>query len=66
MRNLQKLNKIIAYHHFEMESLQTSIQMITKGCNMDSKDVYYYIPTEENYQKSFNGAISFTNKQNVP
>lgn len=32
--NLQELNEIIAYHHFEMEVLQTSIQMRTKGCNM--------------------------------
>lgn len=34
IRNFEELNEIIAYHHFEMELLQTSIQMITKGCNM--------------------------------
>lgn len=37
-----------------MESLQTAIQMITKGCYMasiDLKDAYYCIPIEEDYQK---------------
>lgn len=52
--NLQELNENIAYHHFKMESLQTAIQMMTKGCYMasiDLKDAYYCIPIEEEYQK---------------
>lgn len=52
--NLQELNENIAYHHFKMESLQTAVQMMTKGCYMtsiDLKDAYYCIPIEEDYQK---------------
>ena len=62
--NLKVLNKYVAYHHFKMETLQSAINMMTKGCFMasvDFKDAYYSVAIHENYQKylkfSWNGKL---------
>ena len=52
--NLKDFNKHVTYHHFEMESLKSSINLMTEGCYMapvDLRDAYYSVPVAERYQK---------------
>ena len=52
--NLKCVNKDIAYHHFKMDTLQTVLKLVTKGCFMasvDLKDVYYSVPVSEAHNK---------------
>ena len=45
--NLKRLNKMVDYHHFKMDTLNHAIALMTKGCYMasiDLKDAYYSIP----------------------
>ena len=41
--NLKNLNKIITYHHFKMDTLLTTLKLVTPNCYMmstDLKDTY--------------------------
>ena len=52
--NLKKLNKQVQYHHFKMETLNHTIQLMTPGCFMasiDLKDAYYSIPVAQEHRK---------------
>ena len=45
--NLKKLNGYIVYHHFEMDSLQSAVQLMKPNCWMavlDLRDAYYSVP----------------------
>lgn len=65
--NLKKLNKIIEYKHFKMESLQEVIESIVPGCYMasvDLKDAFFTIPIYK-YDRKFlkfihRGVLSYT------
>ena len=51
--NLQKLNKFVSYHHFEMESLKHVVSMVTPNCFMasvDLKDAFYSVPIHQDHQ----------------
>lgn len=52
--NLKHLNKEITHHHFKMDTLQSALRLITKGCFMasiDLKDAYYSVPVWQNHRK---------------
>ena len=52
--NFAKLNEHVEYHHFEMDTLETAIKMVTPNCHMasiDLKDAYCCVPVHENDQK---------------
>ena len=52
--NLKKLNKLIPYVHFKMDTLCTVLSLIRPNCYMakvDIKDAYYSVPILEEHQK---------------
>ena len=52
--NLKSLNEEIKYQHFKMDTLQTALKLVTKGCYMasiDLKDAYYSVPIFEDHKK---------------
>ena len=52
--NLKEFNKNIEYHHFKMETFETSLKQITPNCVMasiDIKDAYYCVPIHSEYRK---------------
>ena len=52
--NLKVFNENVSTAHFKMQSLQTAVQLMTKGCYMasvDWKDAYYSLPIDSNDQK---------------
>lgn len=54
--NLNKLNEFVVYRHFKMDTLETALKMITKGCYMasvDLKDAYFSIPIHKKDRKYF-------------
>ena len=62
--DLSELNKNVEYHHFKMDTFQTTIQLVYKGCFMasiDLRDAYYSVPIDIEHRKylkfSFNGKL---------
>lgn len=54
--NLKQFNAFVEYHHFKMDTLDTAINMIKRGCFMvlvDLKDAYYTVPIGPCHQKFF-------------
>lgn len=52
--NLKKLNTEVTYHHFKMDTLATSLKLISENCFMasiDLKDAYYSVPIHDDYCK---------------
>ena len=52
--DLSKLNEVVHYQHFKMESLKTAIDMMTPNCYMASIDIasaYYHVPIAQRHQK---------------
>ena len=52
--DLSELNLNITYHHFKMDTLETAIKLIFRGCYMtsiDLKDAYYSVPISEKHRK---------------
>ena len=52
--NLKKLNSKVPYHHFKMETLDTILKLVSKGCFMaklDIKQAYYSVPIKEEHTK---------------
>ena len=52
--NLKGLNLDVEYHHFKMDTLETALKLVTRGCFMisiDIKDAYYTIRIHEDYRK---------------
>ena len=51
--NLVKLNPFIQYHHFKMDTINTVINLMRRGCFMASIDLsnaYYSVPIAEEYR----------------
>ena len=51
--NLKKLNENIVYHHFKMDTFESSLKLIKPGCFMASVDLrhaYYSIPIAKEHQ----------------
>ena len=62
--DLSELNKNVEYHHFKMDTFQTTIQLVYKDCFMasiDLRDAYYSVPINIEHRKylkfSFNGKL---------
>ena len=54
--NLKRLNKEIPYIHFKMDTLISTLTLISKDCYMakiDLKDAYYSVPIRQQDQKYF-------------
>ena len=51
--NLKEFNKSVEYHHFKMDTFETSLRQITKGCVMASIDIKdaYCVPVHSEYRK---------------
>ena len=52
--NLKEFNKSVTYTHFNMDTLQTIINLMSPNCFMasvDIKDAYYTIPEQEKHRK---------------
>lgn len=52
--NLKKLNKLVEYHHFKMESLNQVKNLITEDAwmaSVDLKDAFFSIPVHKDCQK---------------
>ena len=52
--NLNQFNQNVVYKHFKMQSLQSAIDLMTKGCylaSVDFEDAYYICPIREQDQK---------------
>jgi len=52
--NLKQFNEFVEYHHFKMDTLETTISMMKPGCYMasvDLKDAYYMVPIDFSRQK---------------
>ena len=55
--NLKRFNEHVAYHHFKMESLKSTLQMMKPGCytaSVDPKDAYYSVHVDTKHQKFLN------------
>ena len=52
--NLCSLNRDITHRHFKMDTLQTSLKLVTQNCFMastDLKDAYYSVPIVQEHKK---------------
>lgn len=52
--NLKNLNKEVTYYHFKMETLASTLRLVTKNCFMasiDLKDAYYSVPVAKEDRK---------------
>ena len=52
--NLKHLNEFIPYRHFKMDTLESAINLLVKGCYMASIDIrhaYHTIPMAQEHQK---------------
>ncbi len=52
--NLKLLNEYVTYTHFKMDSIDTAMSLVTKGCwmaSIDLKDAYYTVKIDETSQK---------------
>ena len=52
--NLEELNKSMVYHHFNMDTLNTIINLMQKDAYMasvDLKDAYYLVKVDEKFRK---------------
>ena len=52
--NLKVLNSHIVCQHFKMDTINTILKLVKKGCFMcsvDIKDAYYSVQIQEDYQK---------------
>ena len=52
--DLSKLNLMIEYHHFKMDTLETALKLVTKNCFMasiDLQDAYYSVPIAPQHRK---------------
>ena len=52
--NLRELNKYIKYHHFKMDSFETTLKLVTENCFMASVDIrhaYYSVPIAAEHRK---------------
>ena len=52
--NLKRFNECVTHHHFQMDSRQAIITLVTPNCFMastDMKDAYYSIPVKNEDQK---------------
>lgn len=52
--NLKSLNEKVEYQKFKMETVQTALQLISKGdyfASIDLRDAYYSIPVHKDFQK---------------
>ena len=55
--NVKKWNESVSYNHFKMDTLETTLKLITENCYMTSlnlKKAYYSIPIAEEHQKYLN------------
>lgn len=52
--NLKRLNLDVEYHHFQMDTIESTLKLVTPGCYMmsiDLKDAYYSIKVHEKFRK---------------
>jgi len=52
--NLKPLNEFVAYYHFKMDTLQTTLKLMRPKCfiaSVDLKDAYYSIPVAQEERK---------------
>jgi len=52
--NLNNLNKFVVYHHFEMDTIWSAVNMMKQNCFMasiDLKDAYCSVPIFVEQQK---------------
>ena len=52
--NLKPLNNYIVYHHFEMDTINTCMELMHSNCLMasiDLQEAYYSIPIHNEHQK---------------
>ena len=52
--SLKQFNEFVEYHHFKMDTLETSINMTKPGycmASVDLKDAYYNVPIDPSHQK---------------
>ena len=52
--NLRELNKFIVYHHFKMDSFESALHCVTKGCyfaSVDFSNAYYSVPLAECHKR---------------
>ena len=52
--NLKNLNKFVVYHHFEMDTIWSAVNMMKHNCFMasiDLKDAFYSVPICVEQQK---------------
>lgn len=58
--NLKPLNRYIKCPSFKMETLKSTVNLLSQGCFMvsiDLKDAYYHIPMHQDYQKYLRVAV---------
>lgn len=58
--NLKSLNKFVVYEKFKMESIRSTIPLLTKNCVMasiDLEDAYYHVPIHPDYQRYLRLAV---------
>ena len=52
--NLKKLNAVVEFSHFKMETIHTILQLVTQNCwmsSVDLKDAYYSVKVSSKFQK---------------
>lgn len=52
--NLKEFNQYVQYHKFKMETFETTLKLISKGCYMasvDIRDAYYCVPVHIEFRK---------------
>ena len=62
--NLKELNEYVQYHHFKMDTVNTSFTLLFRNCylaSVDLRDAYYSVPVAKQHQKylkfSWNGNL---------
>ena len=48
------LNPFVQYHHFKMDTFESALALVTKGCfwgSVDLKDAHYSVPSHKKYRK---------------